>query len=103
MRAAPAELSLVSDYRLEQNYPNPFNPETAIRFELPRTGRVRLAIMNLQGQVMRTLVDEERAVGSHTLIWDGRDDSGQPAATGIYLVRMQAGEYVRTMKMSFIK
>jgi hypothetical protein len=98
-----AEPAAVYGYRLETNYPNPFNPETTLRFELPRASHVSLEILNTQGQVTRTLVNEERAAGKHSLIWNGRDDNGQPAATGIYLVRMSAGDFHRTMKIAFIK
>jgi len=103
VRTSASALSTVSGYKLEQNFPNPFNPETSIRFSLPQAAAVRLVIMNLQGQQMRILVDEQCASGSHTIVWDGRDDDDQPVASGLYIVRMVAGEFTANQKISFIK
>ncbi|HNW60449.1 MAG TPA: YCF48-related protein [bacterium] len=91
------------DYALRQNYPNPFNPATCIRFELPKESEVQLVVYNLRGQAIRTLFDGAKKAGYHELVWDGRDQSGLMVASGLYLLRMEAGAFKTVMKMSFIK
>ena len=96
--------ALPKTYSLKQNYPNPFNPVTNIKYQLPSESKVNLIIYNILGQEVRTLVhnDLQRA-GYYTLQWDGRDNSGVTAASGVYFYRIKAGNYTRTMKMLFIK
>jgi hypothetical protein len=81
-----------------QNYPNPFNPETSIRFELPKRGRVTLSVYNLLGQQVRTLVDKDMPAGRHEVSFDG---SG--LATGVYFYRLKIDNTVQTRKMLMIK
>jgi hypothetical protein len=88
---------------LSQNYPNPFNPNTTIEFTLARTTQVRIDVYNILGQTVRTLLDEERAAGSHTIVWDGNDQRGNMAASGIYLYRMQTGGTSVVKKMVLIR
>lgn len=90
-------------FRLYPNYPNPFNAGTTVRYDLPRPVAVRISVHNVLGQRIRLLVDEVQAAGSHVVRWDGRDGRGRPAPSGVYLVRMQAGEFVRTMKVLKLK
>ncbi|MBN1478870.1 T9SS C-terminal target domain-containing protein [candidate division KSB1 bacterium] len=90
-------------FTLAANYPNPFNPSTTMSFEIPNTTLVTLKIINTQGQVIRTLLSEEKAAGSHTLIWDGRDNFGQNAASGLYLYQMTAGDLSQTRKMLLVR
>ena len=90
-------------FNLLPNYPNPFNPTTAIRYTLAEAGRVRLTIANLHGQVIRTLVDGHRSAGEQSAVWDGLDDSGRPAASGLYVVRLQAGHFDRSRKMLLLR
>ncbi len=99
--ANPAELPKA--FSLAQNYPNPFNPATTIHFELPKQARVRLNIYNIQGQLVRTLVNGQSAAGRYHVIWDGRSDRGQTVSSGIYIYRIQAGDFVRTRKMMLLK
>ena len=90
-------------YRLSQNHPNPFNPETTIQYELPEVGVVRLSVYALTGQLVRTLMDGERTAGTHSATWDGRDDTGQAVASGVYLCRMIAGEYRAVRKLLLVR
>ena len=90
-------------YQLSQNYPNPFNPETAIRYALPRDEKVTLAIFNIRGQLVKTLVDEPVRAGHHSVLWKGRDDADRPVASGIYFVQMQAGDFRQIRKLALIK
>jgi hypothetical protein len=87
-------------FALGQNYPNPFwsaatsrsagNPSTVISFQLPVVSNVKLAIYNLNGQLVRTLFDGEQSAGRYTVLWDGTNVNGERVASGIYLVRMEA-------------
>lgn len=90
-------------YHLAQNYPNPFNPLTIIQYELPHPSQVTLAIYNLLGERVRTLVDAKESAGIKQIAWDGRDGKGQHAAGGVYLYRLQAGTFVETRKAIFLK
>mgnify|MGYP000120848463 FL=1 len=86
---------------LYPNYPNPFNPQTTLRYDLPLAGQVRLTIYNLVGQRVRTLVDRHQQAGHYRLTWDGRNDAGFAAASGLYLYRLESktGSLVRKMLM----
>lgn len=85
--------------RLGQNFPNPFNDQTMVPCELPSAGRVELVLYGLTGQVVRRLVAIDANAGPHLVTWDGRDDQGRNAASGMYLCRLVAGgqEQVRRL------
>ena len=95
--------NIPESFGLSQNYPNPFNPETVIQYQLPEPGRVSLKVYSVLGQEVRTLVDEERAPGYHWVIWDGKNDAGAKLASGVYLYRIQVGEFVQTRKVVLLK
>jgi len=84
------------------NYPNPFNPNTTIRFRLPAAGRVRVTVFNATGRVMRTW-EQKLSAGEHRFVWDGTNAGGVPAATGIYLLRVEFAGKSRTRKMILLK
>jgi hypothetical protein len=90
-------------FELFQNYPNPFNPETQVRYDLPVSGHVKLSIFNVLGQRVRVLVDERQDAGHKSVIWDGRDNSGQEVASGIYFYKISAENYRKTKKMVLLK
>ncbi len=92
-----------ASYSLSQNYPNPFNPETAINFSLKEAGKVTLKIYNLQGQLVRTLVDEERSAGSYSVMWNGKTDQGTLAASGIYYYILSVNGFEATKKLTFTR
>lgn len=94
----------VSSFQLSQNYPNPFNPTTRIRFSLPQVEKVRLEVYDIQGNLVRSLVDYELYnAGNYEVEWDGRDNNGNKVASGIYFTKMHAGKFAQTKKMNFIK
>ena len=95
--------AIPQSFTLHQNYPNPFNAGTVIRFALPEDGRVDLAIYNLVGQRVATLVDGRRQAGSYAINWDGRDDSGGELASGAYLYRLRTEDQVATRKLLLLK
>ncbi|MBI4429969.1 MAG: T9SS type A sorting domain-containing protein [Ignavibacteriales bacterium] len=85
-------------FSLEQNYPNPFNPSTEIQFSLPQKRHVTLTIFDLLGREVVTLVSEEWSAGSYCTGWDaGRMSSG------VYLCRLQAGDFVETKKLLLLR
>ncbi|MBN1352305.1 S8 family serine peptidase [candidate division KSB1 bacterium] len=79
-----------ADYRLIQNYPNPFNPETTIMYCLPHASEVKLDVFDLQGHLVKRLTKGIKPVGAHAVRWDGRDESGQRVASGMYVYRIEA-------------
>jgi 3',5'-cyclic AMP phosphodiesterase CpdA len=84
---------------LRRNLPNPFRSTTQIRYALPAAARVNLAIYNLLGQRVATLVDERQPAGWHTAAWNGRDGTGAPLPSGVYFARLVSSENVRTSKI----
>ncbi len=94
---------LPTDYRLVQNYPNPVNPSTTIEFQLPILSDIELAIFNILGQRVRTLVKERLPAGEYKLGWDGSFADGRSAPSGIYFYRLTAGEISRVRKMVLLK
>ena len=88
---------------LDGNYPNPFNPSTSIRFSVPAEQRVSLKIFNMLGQEVVTLVDGKMTTGSHEVVWDGRNASGQTVASGTYVYRLTAGNKVVSKYMHLMK
>ncbi len=90
-------------FALEPNYPNPFNPATTIRYQLAENSKVTLKIYNLLGQEVRTLVNAQKLSGSHSVIWDGKNNHGQRVTSGVYFYRLQAGDFVKTRKMVLVK
>jgi len=88
---------------LGQNHPNPFNPTTDIKFSLAESGPVELAVYDITGRLVKTLVSETLAGGVHTVRWDGRDQDGMQAASGLYFYRMTAEDKVLTRKMLLVK
>ncbi|MFC1512385.1 FlgD immunoglobulin-like domain containing protein, partial [Candidatus Latescibacterota bacterium] len=85
------------------SYPNPFNPTTTISFTLPDAGYTELAVFNLAGQKIRTLVAGELSLGVHEVVWDGCDDSGHPVSSGIFVSRLVTGDNVVTNRMTLVK
>jgi len=88
--------------KLLGNFPNPFNPSTSIAFELPRDMRVRLAVYDLRGGLVCSLIDEAQPAGRREVFWDGRDASGRAAASGVYLywLRTEDGELSGRMTLT---
>ncbi len=88
---------------LDMAYPNPFNPVTTISYHMAKDGPVEISVYNLLGSKVKTLIDMKMAAGSYQTIWQGKDDSGQQAASGMYLVVMKAGQKRLTQKVLLIK
>ncbi len=99
----PAGTPLPQAFELPQNYPNPFNPETTVRYQLDQAATVELAIFDVSGRRVRTLVHSRQKAGQHSVTWDGRDAHGRAVASGIYLYRLLAGRQVQTRRMVVVR
>jgi hypothetical protein len=88
---------------LHQNYPNPFNPQTTISFYLTKREMVHLTIYDTQGKQIRKLLSEPRDFGSHEILWNGRNDQGEEAGSGVYFCRLVAGKTAQTKKLTILK
>ena len=88
---------------LDPNHPNPFNGSTQISYRLAAPGPVRLAIYNVLGQPVRTLVDESQTAGFYQVSWDARDHQGSTVAAGVYLMRLHYPDGVRTRRLLYLK
>ena len=89
--------------KVKGNHPNPFNPETTIAYELSADRQVTLSIYDVDGSLVRTLIDDLQAAGLQSAVWDGRDLAGQRVASGTYFYRIDAGEESETRKMVMVK
>jgi flagellar hook assembly protein FlgD len=83
--------------------PNPFNPSAEISFDLATPGSVRVAVYDLRGVLVRTLAETSLGVGRHEVTWDGRGMQGEPVASGVYFIRLQAPGVSQTMKAMLAK
>ncbi len=104
VRSTPASVTTPSlSTSLGQNYPNPFNPTTKIPFTLESEGRVWVRVFDVRGTLVATLLDETRAAGRHAVEWGGRDQRGQPVASGLYIYTLTTGKRTMSKKMVMVK
>ncbi len=98
---------VIATTQLNDNYPNPFNPITNIAYSIKDAGNVTIEVYNLKGQLIRTLVNEVKTTGDHTVIWDGTDNSNKSVSSGVYFYKMVSdsniGRYTSTKKMILLK
>ena len=92
-----------TEFLLFQNFPNPFNPITEIRYALPRQSEVNLAIFNLRGQKVKTLVSAKQEAGFYQVSWDATSDAGTKVASGLYIYRIEAGPHLEVKKLMLMK
>lgn len=90
-------------FTLAQNFPNPFNPSTEIGFTLPEASNVKISVFDSIGREIRVLTEGAYDAGEHRVTWDGRDQQGQPVATGTYLYQLRAGNQAFTRTMVMVK
>ncbi|MFQ6676170.1 MAG: FlgD immunoglobulin-like domain containing protein [Fidelibacterota bacterium] len=103
LSAAPGTDALPGSFAMDANYPNPFNATTVIGYRVPRTARVDLTVYNLLGQKVTTLVASRKPAGVYRVSWDGRDDRGVSAASGIYLIVFRSGDFLQRGKMVLLR
>ena len=95
--------TIIATTKLIGNYPNPFNPTTTISFNLESDSDVSVEIYNLKGQKIKGFEIEDWKSGINEIVWNGDDDSGKSVASGVYLYKLQAGEFSQTKKMILMK
>jgi Tol biopolymer transport system component len=95
--------NLPDEFTLERNYPNPFNPTTTIRYGLPETSDVTLVVYDITGREVATLINHSQAAGWYAMQWNGTSQAGTPVGTGVYLARIQAGNYSSVIKMVYLR
>ena len=101
-----SELSLPGVYSLEQAYPNPFNPSTTINYTLEENSEVSIIVYDLMGREVRTLVNEfqlSNGGSAHSVVWNGTDNSGQMASSGIYIYRMVSNDFTKSHRITLMK
>ncbi|MFC1557963.1 BNR-4 repeat-containing protein [candidate division KSB1 bacterium] len=91
------------EFKVYQNYPNPFNPRTTIKYELHKVSDINIAIYNILGQKIKTLVDDKKIPGRYQIEWDGTNEYGRKVASGQYIIELRAGNKIHTIKVMFIK
>jgi hypothetical protein len=89
---------LPQDFSLSQNYPNPFNPSTKIEYSIPEQSLVQLKVYDILGNEVATIINEDQPAGTYRA-----DFNGQGLASGMYIAKLQAGNYTKTIKMSLLK
>jgi len=94
--------ALPTEYGIE-NHPNPFNPSTEIKYQLPQLDEVRIVIYNVLGQEVRTLVDGKQEAGRYTVRWNGDNEQGYKVPSGMYFLRMKAGNFIANRKLLLLK
>ena len=96
-----ADLSsmMPTQYAMHPAYPNPFNPETHVAFDLPKSGDVKMSVYDIRGRAgAGCCLMTPLSAGRYVEVWDGRDESGLTVASGIYFIRIEAGDYARTRR-----
>jgi hypothetical protein len=101
--ASLASPAVVGPARLLAPHPNPFNPSVTIPFRLPAPQRVRLLLHDVAGRRVALLADREFPAGEHALLWDGRDEAGHPAGSGVYFVRLEAAGVSESQKLVLLR
>lgn len=94
---------VTNDFRLFQNYPNPFNAQTTIQYQLFKPASVKLDIYDIQGTLMRSLLEKHQSAGYYRILWDGKTAKGFVAPSGTYLGRFQIGNTQQTIRMQLVK
>ncbi len=89
--------------RLVGNYPNPFNPTTNIAFDLKDAGNVQIDIYDIKGRKIKSLINDNFTVGSHSVLWDGKDNNNQTVSSGVYFYKLSSGDFQATNKMIMMK
>jgi len=90
-------------FKLEQNFPNPFNPATTIQFNLTKSANVKIDIFNVEGKLVKQIVNNYRKTGSHKVLWNGTNNKGVRVSSGTYFYRITDDNNVQTKKMLLLK
>ena len=101
--AVATDFAIPTKFLLHTPYPNPFNITTTLRYDLPEQATVNIIIYDLLSRQVRTLVNQTQDAGYKSVIWNATNDYGKPVSAGVYLYKIQAGEYIQTKKMVLLK
>ena len=96
-------LSVPETFTLHQNYPNPFNPVTTLQYKLPEDSFVDVTVYDMLGNVVNNLVHTSQSSGYKSIQWNATNSQGEPVSAGVYLYKIQAGDFVDTKKMILLK
>jgi hypothetical protein len=92
------------NYNLDNAYPNPFNPSTTIRFSIPKNEKVRLEVYDITGKLVKSLIDSEYLnAGTYESKWNGINNRGENVSSGIYIARLTTSNFIKSIKLNFIK
>ncbi len=94
---------LPTEFKLSQNYPNPFNPTTLVQYALKENVNVKITVYDILGRVIKTLVNEFQDAGYKSVMWDGTNSGGSHVSTGLYIYKIEAGNFVDSKKMLLLK
>ncbi len=100
---AVAGNSSIENYVLMQNYPNPFNPSTTIEYQVKKPQNVAINIFSINGELVKNLIDEQKASGNYSIKWDGTDNNGITVASGTYFYQIKLNEFLQAKKMILLK
>ena len=92
-----------TEFALDQNFPNPFNPSTHIRFTIPDAGNVKLSVYDILGQEICVAHDGFLSAGRHTVLWDGRNTSGETSPSGVYFYKLTQGNHQEVRKLILLR
>ena len=106
--SACAQVSIIDKtlpitYRLYNAYPNPFNPVTTLRYDLPKGQLVNITIFNMMGQVVNNLVSSHQTPGFKSIQWNATNNDGESVSAGVYIYKIQVGEFRQVKKMVLLK
>ena len=90
-------------FSLNQNYPNPFNPKTTIQFSLPKDSNVKLFVYDVNGKIVKEIINHNIEAGNYKVVWDGTNKDGLFVGSGVYFYRIKAGSFIASQKMIFLK
>jgi len=95
--------NLFTTFSLNQNYPNPFNPSTTINFTISEAGSVQLKIYNIEGQLVKSLLNERKTAGEYSVKWNGTNNSGNKISSGVYFYKLTSNNISETKRMILLK
>ena len=96
-------LQLPHNFLVYQNHPNPFNPITTLRYDIPQVVNVNISIYDMMGRQVKMLINEIQSSGYKSVQWNSTNNQGKPVSAGVYLYKIQAGDFVDTKKMILLK
>ena len=98
-----SDISIPNQFTLHQNYPNPFNPITTLKYDLPEDSFVDITVYDMLGNVVNNLINKNQNSGSKSVQWNATNNQGESVSAGVYLYKIQAGEFSQTKKMILLK